>query len=153
METVANWFAAFFRAIWPPHDLNREHLIVWARTVSLIIGGLVMALSFYVAWAYGALASFGLSGYALASDFSTARQQITEIQVSQLETEMDRAHMNQCQIVAASKMPGADIQILQKALYQEMISFRDKNAKYRAIVNRDYETQPCDVTLLIAGKG
>ena len=55
-----------------------------------------MGLGLHVAIACGYLASFGISGFTLASDFQSAQAQLTSIQISQDQRDVNDAVRNVC---------------------------------------------------------
>lgn len=93
----------------------------------------------HAAIACGYLSSFGLSGFALASDVQGQQLQLTGIQISLAQVEIDRDVRNVCQ---------AQVSRNQAALTAWANTLQKAREDFFALAKRSPDMKPCDQILI-----
>lgn len=104
-----------------------------------------MGFGLHTAIACGYLSSFGLSGFAMASDVTAQQSQLTSIQATQVQNSIDRDRTQICQ---------AQAQKNQSALYAWSQTLQEDISTYWQIpqIKRQPQMRPCE-ELIISSQG
>ncbi len=90
----------FIGAITPPAaDASGQQLRKWRVNISIVVGTLVVANAFHIAWACGWLTTFGLTGFAQANDVTDQKQILAVLQANQLDTALLNSRTRQCEAI------------------------------------------------------
>ncbi len=84
-----------------PPEFNPGRRLKYDLAVSISLGVIAMGFGLHIAIACGYLASYGVSGFALASDFQSQQIQLTNIQISQDQRDVNDSVRNVCLAEAA----------------------------------------------------
>jgi hypothetical protein len=123
----------------PPPDAPPEEVYRHNWRIVMYLSGLGAALALHIAVACGALASFGIPGFALAGDVnpavSTMKNQLARIEGRQIREDILTARREQC---AAINDRDAALKASTRRHLEEA------QLDYKAITGREYIPPTCD---------
>ncbi len=94
-----------------------------------------MAMTVHVAWACGFLAFAGLEGFAKAETVAAMTQQLSDIRIGQLKSEILQTRAIQCKMIKSGD--AAALQIVTRDLQNVLEA-------YQSITRQPYPLPPCD---------
>lgn len=125
-----------------PPGFNPSKMLRWQLWVSgiLLVGNAMNIL--HIAIACGYLSSFGLSGFALATDFNTSQGTLTAINLAAINRDLRDAKTNIC---LAQKPPGN-----QAALTSWSMQLEQAKGRYFAVTHNWPSVESCEELLVTA---
>lgn len=115
---------------------------------------LYVGVSFHIAWICNVFAPWHLTGAAMASDLVPMQQQLTAMQLDQVEAKLQREQIAICRFVEGGRgKSGNELAALQYALTAAQNSYQMDMRVYIKLHGTPMPEQPCSVILVAGGSG